>query len=205
MARQNRPQLFDFEVPSSENLSYIPLSVRFHLDRTGLRISLDDWQRLPIDARTTLASYSVDEEASPNGASAAPAAASLETSTEASTETSAEASAEPSLDDAADQRADDTQADDFAALLRAWMLEHTGHGPQIEAPLVPLPGADRSALPASVARQCEMAALAPPSDERWASLSRFQRYALAKLSRKDKPNHDFVPAMTEFGLIHIGG
>ena len=42
------PRLFDFEVESSENLRFIPLSVRFNLDRFGLRISLDQWQMLPL-------------------------------------------------------------------------------------------------------------------------------------------------------------
>ncbi|MCY0387335.1 hypothetical protein OVY01_08825 [Robbsia sp. Bb-Pol-6] len=181
MTRQDRPQLFDFEVPSSENLSYIPLSVRFHLDRSGQRISLDDWQRLPYDARVTLASYAVEE--GPGGGALGGTDGVARTRTSPSTvQQSSEA--------------------DFAALLRAWMLEHVGRPPETGAPPASLPGDDRAALPASVAAQCALAGLDVPGDDAWAALSRFQRYALAKLSRKATLNHDFVPAMTEFRLVH---
>lgn len=173
MTRQDRPQLFDFEVPSSENLSYIPLSVRFHLDRSGQRISLDDWQRLPYDARVTLASYAVEE--GPGGG--------------------AIGAGEGGEGGAASDEAD------FAALLRAWMQEHVGRLPETGPPPASLPGEDRAGLPASVAAQCALAGLDVPGDDAWAALGRFQRYALAKLARKATLNHDFVPAMTEFRLV----
>ena len=45
---------------------------------------------------------------------------------------------------------------------------------------------------------------AAPTPEQWARLDPFQRYVLAKLSRKPEGNHDFIPAMTEFGIAASG-
>ncbi|MGI4860553.1 MAG: nitrate reductase associated protein, partial [Janthinobacterium lividum] len=107
MTRQDRPQLFDFEVPSSENLSYIPLSVRFHLDRSGQRISLDDWQRLPYDARVTLASFAVED--GPGGGAIGATGGG----------TSASSDAQPDVQPDAQPAAQPDGEADFAALLRA--------------------------------------------------------------------------------------
>ena len=63
MGLNEAPLLFNFEVESSENFTYIPMSVRFNLDRFGLRISLDQWQLLPIEDRKLLARFPVDEDA----------------------------------------------------------------------------------------------------------------------------------------------
>jgi hypothetical protein len=41
----------------------MPMSVRFNLDRFGLRISLAQWQLLPHADRTLLARFPVDEDA----------------------------------------------------------------------------------------------------------------------------------------------
>jgi hypothetical protein len=54
------PFLFDFEVASTEDLAYIPMAVRFNLDRAGLRISLAQWQALSQDTRVALASIVPD-------------------------------------------------------------------------------------------------------------------------------------------------
>ncbi|MGI4982227.1 MAG: nitrate reductase associated protein [Janthinobacterium lividum] len=197
MTHQDRPQLFDFEVPSSENLSYIPLSVRFHLDRSGQRISLDDWQRLPYDARVTLASYAVEDGPGGGALGAADGGAPVSSDAQPAAQLDAQPDAQP---DARPDARPDGEAD-FAALLRAWMQEHAGHLPETGPPPASLPGEDRATLPASVAAQCALAGLDAPSDDAWAALSRFQRYALAKLSRKEASNHDFVPAMTEFRLV----
>ena len=70
----------------------------------------------------------------------------------------------------------------------------------------------RAAAKADLQTLCEMLlssrgeasgiALAAEILDRWGALDRFQRYALAKLSRNtDKVNHDFLPAMKEFGLV----
>jgi hypothetical protein len=55
MALYDAPRLFGFELESTENLSFIPLVVRFNLDRFGQRISLDEWRRLPHSDRELLA------------------------------------------------------------------------------------------------------------------------------------------------------
>ena len=62
MALNEAPLLFRFEVDSSENLTYIPMCVRFNLDRFGLRISLAQWQLLPYEDRRLLACFPVDED-----------------------------------------------------------------------------------------------------------------------------------------------
>ena len=54
-------------------------------------------------------------------------------------------------------------------------------------------------MPEGVSHQAVLAGLAAPSVARWAELDPFKRYVLAKLSRKPEANHDFVPAMKEFG------
>ncbi|PMS21189.1 hypothetical protein C0Z18_08375 [Trinickia dabaoshanensis] len=63
MGLHETPLLFDFELVSSEDLTYMPMSVRFNLDRFGLRISLAQWQLLPHADRTLLARFPVDEDA----------------------------------------------------------------------------------------------------------------------------------------------
>ena len=52
----------------------------------------------------------------------------------------------------------------------------------------------------SAALRAELEGLAAPAPAQWAQLAPFRRYVLAKLSRKPEANHDFVPAMREFGL-----
>ena len=48
--------LFSFERAHSDPLAFIPLGVRFYLDRCGLRLSLAQWQGLPEADRAQLAS-----------------------------------------------------------------------------------------------------------------------------------------------------
>jgi hypothetical protein len=59
---------------------------------------------------------------------------------------------------------------------------------------------DTAVVPDGVLHQAQLASLAAPGAAQWAQLQPFQRYVLAKLSRKSTSNHDFVPAMKEFGL-----
>ncbi len=63
MGLNEAPLLFNFEVESSENFTYIPMSVRFNLDRFGLRITLEQWQLLPLEDRKLLARFPVEEDA----------------------------------------------------------------------------------------------------------------------------------------------
>lgn len=155
MGLNEAPLLFDFEVESSENFTYIPMSVRFNLDRFGLRISLAQWQMLPLEDRKLLARFPVAEDAE----------------------------IEPNFDHAL-----------FEMLRTHANVEPEWFTPE-EAPAWRNP----DSVPDSVERQAKLAGLAAPSAARWSELDPFQRYVLAKLSRKQEINHDFIPAMKEFG------
>ena len=52
-----QPQIFEFEIASSENLSYIPMCIRFNLDRCELRLTLAQWQALPYRERLEFTTY----------------------------------------------------------------------------------------------------------------------------------------------------
>ena len=56
MTFASSPYLFSFERAHSDPLAFIPLGVRFYLDRCGLRLSLAQWQALPEAQRARLAS-----------------------------------------------------------------------------------------------------------------------------------------------------
>lgn len=156
MGMYETPLLFRFEVESSENLTFIPMAVRFNLDRFGLRISLAQWQLLPYEDRRLLACFPID---------------------------------------------DDTQIEpNFDHALFEMLRTHADVEPEWFSPDVSPAWRDTSAVPEGVARQAALAQLPAPSPAQWAALAPFQRYVLAKLSRKADANHDFVPAMREFGL-----
>ena len=156
MGLSDAPLLFAFEHASSENFTYIPMIVRFNLDRFGLRISLEQWQLLPLEDRKLLARFPADEDTA----------------------------IEPQLRSRAVRN---------AAYAR---------GPR---PLV-VPAGRAADLAchrhrAGVARAAERAGRADGARAaQWQRLAPFQRYVLVKLSRKPKLNHDFLPAMREFGL-----
>ena len=57
----------------------------------------------------------------------------------------------------------------------------------------------RSVIPTAVADKFR-AQQVPLSVEQWASLDELQRFALVKLSRASHENHNFMPAVREFGL-----
>jgi len=57
------PLLFQFETASSDNLKFMPMIVRFHLDQLGLRISFAQWQALSYDDRRLLARFPADGNA----------------------------------------------------------------------------------------------------------------------------------------------
>lgn len=151
------PQLFAFEQPSCEDYTFIPLSVRFHLDRCGWRLSLVQWQALPYADRVRLAACPVSEQGAPT-------------------------------------------TSPFDALLTLLAARDLREPVERMPPMQPMPGDDVSQVPDSVQAQCGFADLATLATAQWAALSPFQRYALAKLSRKPKANHDFLPALREFGL-----
>ncbi|MDR5770483.1 nitrate reductase associated protein [Caballeronia sp. LP006] len=157
MGLYDAARLFGFEVESSDNLRFIPLAVRFNLDRFGMRIALEEWQQLPYEDRALLARFPVEDDAE------------LEKN--------------------------------FDLALEEMLKTHANATPeQIERDTDPV-WAHADAVPESVIRQSSLAGVSAPSLSRWGKLDRFQRYALAKLSRNaDKLNHDFLPAMREFGL-----
>lgn len=156
MGLSDAPLLFNFEHDSSENLTYIPMIVRFNLDRFGLRISLAQWQLLPYEDRRLLACFPVE---------------------------------------------DDTQIEpNFDHALFEMLRTHADVEPEWFSPDEAPAWRDLSAVPEGVAQQAALAGLEAPTLAQWAALPPFQRYVLAKLARKPEANHDFVPAMREFGL-----
>lgn len=157
MGLHEKPLLFDFEVISSENLTFIPMSVRFNLDRFGLRISLAQWQMLPIEDRTLLARFPVED---------------------------GDVMIEPNFDHA----------------LFEMMRTHVNVEPEWFSPDGEPAWRNTEVVPAGVSHQSALANLLAPTAERWAQLDPFKRYVLTKLSRKPEGNHDFIPAMKEFGL-----
>jgi hypothetical protein len=156
MGLSDTPLLFNFEVESSEDFTYIPMIVRFNLDRFGLRISLEQWQLLPLEDRKLLARFPADEDAV----------------------------IEPNFDHA----------------LFEMLRTHADVAPAWFQPDAHPAWRGIDAVPAALVEQSALAGLDAPSCEQWARLAPFQRYVLAKLSRKPKLNHDFIPAMREFGL-----
>ncbi|XUW88870.1 nitrate reductase associated protein [Burkholderia sp. M6-3] len=155
MGLNEAPLLFNFEVKSSENFTYIPMSVRFNLDRFGLRISLAQWQMLPLEDRKLLARFPVEDDAE----------------------------IEPNFDHA----------------LFEMLRTHANVEPEWFTPDEAPAWRNTDGVPESVLRQAKQAGLAAPSAALWGQLDPFKRYVLAKLSRKQEINHDFIPAMKEFG------
>ena len=156
MGLNDAPLLFNFEVESSENLKFIPMVVRFNLDRFGLRISLEQWQMLPHEDRVLLARFPVEDDTA----------------------------IEPNFDHA----------------LFEMMRTHANIEPEWFTPEDNPAWRDTAAVPDTVLNQAQLASLTAPSAAQWARLEPVQRYVLAKLSRKTASNHDFQPAMKEFGL-----
>ncbi|WP_277188099.1 nitrate reductase associated protein [Caballeronia sp. BR00000012568055] len=157
MGLYDAARLFGFEVESSDNLRFIPLAVRFNLDRFGMRISLEQWQMLPYEDRVLLARFPIEDEAE------------IEKN--------------------------------FDLTLEEMLKTHTNTQPDHVARDTDPVWAHADAVPETVIRQSSLCGVSSPSLSKWGKLDRFQRYALAKLSRNtDKVNHDFLPAMREFGL-----
>ncbi len=151
------PVMFGYEHASSQNLTFMPMIVRFHLDRIGARISLQQWQKLPLADRELLARFPARED--------------------------------PELD----------------KYFKQALLTMLGtHGDGALEPVEPGEASDAwrdtASVPAQLTEHCAQAGLPALSAAGWAALSPLQRYTLVKLTRRPKPNHDFVPAMEDFGL-----
>jgi hypothetical protein len=196
MPLRAHPLLFEFEILSSENLDYIPMCIRFNLDRCGIRITLAQWQALPHAERVELTRYPVaDSDA------AAERFARALTVQLAATDAGVPAVAAPITGASA--------AGSPALEALATGSPATGspaaEAPAAEAPAAPPESPDlawscTTQVPAALLRQYALHHLPPISEPVWAQLSEFQRYVLNKLSRRATANHDFLPALREFGL-----
>jgi hypothetical protein len=88
----------------------------------------------------------------------------------------------------------------YREYLSQLIVSHTSHEPTLLA-IDPTPAwLDRDAIPPSI--------VAKASEDRveltlaqWQQLTPLQRFALIKLTRSTHENHNFVPAMKEFGLV----
>jgi hypothetical protein len=187
MPLPDQPLLFDFEIVSSENLTYIPMCVRFNLDRCGLHLTLEQWQALPLADRVALAQMPLALEEAHEGAfEAAPDASAPETVVQARAARFAAYLRE---------RVSASSATPLAA--QAESSDLSPSSPSSGAAAWALPGA----VPAAVLKQCELHGTPPLSDAAWSRIDPFKRYILVKLSRRATPNHDFLPALREFCLL----
>jgi hypothetical protein len=192
MPLPDQPLLFDFEIVSSENLTYIPMCVRFNLDRCGLHLTLDQWQVLPLADRVALVQMPLALEGTHKGAHEGTHGGAPDGS-------------------APEEAVVQARAARFAAYLRervsassATPLEAQTELPDL-SPSSPSSGAAAWArpgpVPSAVLKQCELHGTPPLSDAAWSRIDPFQRYILVKLSRRATPNHDFLPALREFCLL----
>ncbi len=177
------PLLFDFEIVSSENLTYIPMCVRFNLDRCSLHLTLDQWQALPHVDRVALVQMPLALEGAHEGAP----------------------------DGSAPEAVAQARAARFAAYLRERVSATSTVPLEAQTELSDLSPSSTSsgaaawawpgAVPSAVLKQCELHGTPPLSDAAWSRIDPFQRYILVKLSRRATANHDFLPALREFCLL----
>lgn len=83
--------------------------------------------------------------------------------------------------------------------LQALVVAHTGQ-PAKALAIDPHPPWATSTVPEQVQAQAQFHQLSI-TDAQWQALSGVQCFALVKLSRPGHENRNFVPAMTEFGLV----
>ena len=82
------------------------------------------------------------------------------------------------------------------------LIETRGGGPVVRLPIDPEPlWADPAHVPRQVVDQAASTGVAVLTQDRWASLSTLERFALLKLARSNHDNDNFAPAMREFGLV----
>ncbi len=88
----------------------------------------------------------------------------------------------------------------YGAMLHELVVQHGGDRPA-NLPINPQPEWQiTTAIPDSVQTMAQKANLVL-TVEQWAGLLPLQRFALIKLSRSNHENHNFVPALQEFGLL----
>jgi hypothetical protein len=90
---------------------------------------------------------------------------------------------------------------DYRAKLETMVREATGETAR------PLPAPDvliwdvSDGPPPAIIAFAKTAGVTPPSTADWRRLANLQRFVLAKLSRDNHDNVNFIPAMREFGLL----
>jgi hypothetical protein len=85
---------------------------------------------------------------------------------------------------------------------RLFELVHIHDGGELErVPAVAAMPWDGAHVPPRIISYASGLHIAPPSPERWASLTPLQRFALYKLTRPNHDNDNFIPALREFGLL----
>jgi len=193
------PLLFDFEIVSSENLTYIPMCVRFNLDRCGLHLTLDQWQALPHADRVALVQMPLALERA------------HEETHDGARELTQEGAYEAAPDGSAPEAVAQARAARFAAYLRERVSATSTVPLEAQTELPDLSPSSTSsgaaawawpgAVPSAVLKQCELHGTPPLSDAAWSRIDPFQRYILVKLSRRATANHDFLPALREFCLL----
>jgi hypothetical protein len=88
----------------------------------------------------------------------------------------------------------------YREYLSQLIMRQTGHDPTLLA-IDPAPAwLDRSSIPPSIVDKATQAGVELTLAQ-WQELSPLQRFALIKLTRSTHENHNFVPAMKEFGLV----
>jgi hypothetical protein len=89
---------------------------------------------------------------------------------------------------------------DYRRWLQDLITERTGETAQELAIDPAPPWLDPTEIPPGVAAKAATVAFTLHVDQ-WAKLQPLQRFALIKLSRSSHENHNFIPALREFGLI----
>lgn len=88
----------------------------------------------------------------------------------------------------------------YREFLRRLVLEQTGVS-AVDLPIEPDPAwMDEATIPTGVQDRAQEAGIIITL-EQWTVLTPLQRFALIKLSRSSHENRNFLPALSEFGLI----
>jgi hypothetical protein len=95
----------------------------------------------------------------------------------------------------------DVEVEDYRAALVDMVAVRTKQAANHLPEPADLSWAEVGTVPVSVTTFATLAGVEAPTIAAWAALSSLQRFALVKLSRDNHDNVNFIPAMTEFGLL----
>lgn len=90
---------------------------------------------------------------------------------------------------------------DYRARLETMVREATGETARALPATDVLIWDETDGPPPAIIAFAETAGVPPPSNADWRRLADLERFVLAKLSRDNHDNVNFVPAMSEFGLL----